>query len=161
MRTFDLGAFILCAIYGGVLVFLISFLFNIKNIFGNSKVLRYLAGHPEYKDIELLEGIIEVRDERVDFKEPEGSKIYFSIPIDRIKDVSAGSENSGYQESIFNKFFNILSEDQLLCIKLRHENSEHTLQFSAHKASSVNDDIKKEILDAKSRTNQKNASARA
>ena len=104
------------------------------------------------------EGLIEVSGERVDFKEPKGSKVYFSIPLDQIKDVSTGKKNSDYQENVLIKFLNMLSEDQYLFIKLYHQKSEHTLQFSAHKASSVNSDIKRKILDAKSRKDTKNAS---
>jgi hypothetical protein len=149
--SLDLGAFVLLVIYAAVLIFLIYLLFDIKNIYGRVKTQKYVFGPPEHEALTSSEGIIEVRGDEVAFRDLSGGRTYFSIPLERITSVSTDSEAEDSSNGIINRVSSLFNERNYLFIEFRENSKWHKLQFSAHKASSVNDEVKEEILEAKNR----------
>ncbi|MFC1570360.1 hypothetical protein ACFL4E_01085 [Candidatus Omnitrophota bacterium] len=147
----DWGAIILSIIFGGTIVFLVYFLFDIQNIFKNIKTQKYLRGYPSSESLSPSDGIIEVRDKEVAFKEPAGEKEYFTIPIERINNVLVEREGEGSSRGVLGSLSSIFAERQYLYIEFNHDERWHTVQFSAHKASSVNDEVMNKILEARNR----------
>lgn len=151
-KTFDIGAFVLGLIYGGVLLFLVYFLlFDVKRIFGNMRTQKYVSGYPEEKDLTPGEGLIEVGPERVTFKELVRGRPYFSIPLKEISNVSIGREEEKSSSNFAKKVMDLFDEVEYLSIDFHKGDKLHTVQFASHKASPVNAEVKKEILEAKNR----------
>lgn len=146
--SLDWGAIILSIVFGGTIVFLVYFLFDIQNIFKNIKTQKYLRGYPSSEKLDPSDGIIEVRSQEVAFKEPVGEKEYFTIPLDRINNVLVRSEGDA-SKGVLGGLSSIFAERQYLYIEFAHDEEWHTVQFSAHKASSVNDEVMNKILEAR------------
>lgn len=148
-RSLDLGAIVLYLIFGGTLVFLVSFAFDVKRIYKNIRTQQYLSGYPESDKLKPADGVIEVRSEDIAFKNPDGEKEYFSIPLNRINNVSTKREKGDAPSSVLGGLSNILDERQYLFIEFNHDDKWHTVQFSTHKASNVNDEVMHKILEAR------------
>ena len=149
-QSLDLGAIALYFIYGGTLVFLVYLVFDIKKIYRNVRTQQYVSGYPALDKLKPAEGIIEVRSEDIAFKEPDSEKEYFSIPLNRIKNVSTKAETIDSSGGVLSGLSSMLDERQYLYVEFNHDNKWHTVQFSAHKASSVNDEVLRKILEARS-----------
>ena len=149
-RTLDIGAIVLFLIFAGTLGFLVYFLFDIKRIYSDIKTQKYLKGYPLSDKVKPADGIIEVRNKEVAFKEPAGEKEYFTIPLDRINNVFTRSEGDDAPLGVLGGLSNVFAEREYLYIEFNHDDKWHTVQFSTHKASNVNYEVMHKILEARS-----------
>ena len=129
----DLGAIILYILFAGVVFFLVYVLFDIKNIFGKVKTHVYESGYPEYKEVELSKGIIVVKDNDVAFKQSEGDKVFFSVPLEQIGDITTGYGRVDPSNNIMKSMSKLFDERSFLSINLREKGKGHTLRFSTHR----------------------------
>jgi hypothetical protein len=150
-KSIDLGAIILYILFAGVVFFLVYALFDIKNIFGKARTLVYESGLPEHKELESSKGIIVVKDNDVAFKESEGDKVFFSVPLEQIGDVRTGYGRVDPSNNIMKSMSKLFDERSFLSINFREKGKGRTLRFSTHRTSPENDKIRKEILMAKNK----------
>ena len=148
----DLGAAALYLIFLGVLYLLVSFIFDVQKTYKKTRTLRYLKGHPKFKDLENVEGVINLKNKRFAFVNPREKKILFSIPIGKINGVSTEEDAVEFSSKILNTCSKVLSEDSYLFVNVDEGGDRYTLKFSSHKLSPVSKEVKSEILKAKTNT---------
>lgn len=144
--AFDFGAVALYMVFGGTLVFLVLCLFDIQKMFSTVRTQVYLSGYPE---LDPSEGLLEVNKDKVCFKDVEAGEEIFSIPLSRIESVRTGHKEISSSNKVVNRIAGLLDERRYLFIELQDKDRRHKLEFSAHHASSVNEDIREKILQAK------------
>ena len=145
-RSLDIAEAVLYIIFGTTILFLVYFLIDIKSVFAKSRRQRYMLGHPEYKDLESSEGVIEVKKDKAVFKEIPTGKEYFSIPLEEITDVSTGYGAVNASNNMLRSISRLVDERHYLFIEVQKNERRHTLKFSSHRASPVNDEVRERIL---------------
>jgi len=150
MYNFDMGAWVLYSLYGAILCFFIYLLFDIKSFYSTSTSQRYVAGSPQYSSYEDSAGHLEIIDGKISFLDEHGEKEYFSVPLEDVGTVRTGARKEADSASLVNRVSKYMDEENYLYIKLHKGEMEQTLEFSAHKASPVNEVVMNRILKAKS-----------
>lgn len=132
----------------GIITFFLYAIIYRGKLFETGTV-KYDSGYPGFDD--SAEGVIVVENDKIIFKELSGSKarIFFSIPLGQITDVSTNSKLMTPFSYWFLGAYAILSERQYLTITFHQEGKYYIIWFSTHSKSIINRKLKEEILQAK------------
>ncbi|RKY82995.1 hypothetical protein DRQ11_13685, partial [candidate division KSB1 bacterium] len=105
--------------------------------------VKYEYGYPNFEDSK--EGIIEIKDNKIIFKEFAEDEVFFSIPLVQITNVTTDYK---FMDTL--TYWGIrLVDRNYLFITFRQEAKEYTVLFSTHGDSFVNEKLKQEILGVK------------
>lgn len=132
-----------------VVFFLYAIIYR-RKVFGETGTIKYDFGYPGFDD--LKEGVIEVENDKVIFKEFAGDSIFFSIPLKQIIKVSTGRKvMSSLTYWAIGPVGGLLSERNYLFIIFHQDDKDYTVRFSTHRHSFINEKLKEEILEAKNK----------
>lgn len=145
--SIEIGDIALYVISGFIALFFIYCIIYRRKIFGETGTVKYEYGYPDFEGSK--EGIIEIKDNKIIFKEFVGDKVFFSIPLVQITNVTTDYKFMGSLTYWRIGSYGLFGERNYLFITFRQEGKEYTVVFSTHRHSFVNEKLKQEILDAK------------
>jgi len=135
---------------GGMFLFFLHSIVYRRKVFGETGTIKYDFGYPGFDD--LKEGVIEVENDKVIFKEFVGNTIFFSIPLKQIIKVSTESKvMSSLTYWAIGPVGGLLSERNYLFIIFHQDDKDYTVRFSTHRHSFINKKLKGKILEAKNK----------
>ena len=132
-----------------IIVFLIAVVVNRKKYLPESETIKYIYGYPAFDNTK--EGIIEINDDKVIFKESFGNKIYFLIPLKQITNVTAHRNPMSAIAYWRLGPAAIAMEVNCLMIKFQQDNKEYSVEFLANRNSTIIQKLEKDILEAKTK----------
>ena len=94
--------------------------------FGENEAVQYDLGHPDLDD--LKEGILEIKDTDLLFKEQYKDKIYFTIPLKQISEVK--THRKLLSSSMNDGMASMGAEKNYLFVKFQKDGREHTAMFA-------------------------------
>jgi len=129
-----------------IVIFLINMIVKRRKYLPESETVKYLSGYPSFD--ETKEGVVEIKDNSIIFKEFAGNKTFFFIPLKQIANVTTQSKLMSALTYFAIGIPGIATERNYLTITFKQDGRDCSVRFSSQRESLVNEKLKKQILEA-------------